>query len=168
MIGVLIVTSSYLIYDISQRDSDNKPKEPSPTTPVAATPVETQSKKSSITPNPRQTKSIPINAGISVSTNWGRNPFKRGKVELAMTPTPEDTSPGTEENPLIRAVQTTSEQPDLKVSVITLGNQGARALINGRVRKVGDVVEGMMIIDITGETVTLKGGGRTLILEVGS
>ena len=59
-------------------------------------------------------------------------------------------------------------KPDLTVSIITWSPSGARALINGRIFRKGDVVEGMMIVEISKNSVTLKGNGRTLTLEVGS
>lgn len=168
MIGALIATSAFLFYDMSQKSSPGKPDKTARTTQVKSTPVQTTAKRQSVSSKPRQSGSIPVNAGIFVSNSWGRNPFKRGQVEVATTPVAEITIPETREQPVITTVQSSYDSPDIKVSAITMGNQGARALINGRIRKVGDVVDGMMIIDITGETVTLKGGGRTLILEVGS
>ncbi len=171
MIGVLIVTSSYLFYDMSQGSSSKKPVKTEPATQVESPPVQTIAKRPGGLSRPRQSRTIPVNAGISISASWGRNPFKRGEVEIATSPVTlvkEIFTPESREQPAITSVPAFSESPDLSVSAITMGDQGARALINGRVRKVGDVVEGMMIINITGETVTLKGGGRTLILEVGS
>lgn len=159
--AILIASLSFLIYDTYQRSSAaNKPTvtatgAPSPTTQTGSLKPETK-------PEAPPSRTATMAGMMPTEMGWGRNPFFSATTEEVIT-----SIEVSGEGPKITEVRSFNVS-ELNVSAITWTPGGARALINGKVLGIGDIVESMMIIEIDEQSVTLRGGGRTLTLEVGS
>lgn len=77
---------------------------------------------------------------------WGSDPFYRTR----MTPTAPPTN----------------DAVTLHLLGILYREVGAQALINGRIAKEGDIVDGYRVTAITRDFVTVQGAGRTIELRV--
>lgn len=159
--GILVASLLFLIYDTVQRSSQNKQPgtAQAPVTQTVATPPAPRQARAPAPSSPRRLAST-----TNPLEGWGRNPFlppaSEDEVEPAVGTMAE--KPGTAQPEKTFAI------PELRVSAITWTSGQARALINGRILGVGDVIEGMLIMEIEEAAVTLRGGGRTLTLEVGT
>lgn len=162
--GILAVSLLFLVYDTYQRSSAKKNSE-TPQSQVSETVVAPPERREVPTQRNLSPSSTRVLAGlVNPTEGWGRNPFvipvseeKVGLVAEAIIEKPSSVLP-----------EKTFTIPELRVSAITWTTGQARALINGKILGVGDVIEGMLIMDIDEAAVTLRGGGRTLTLEVGT
>ena len=162
--GILVVSLLFLIYDTYQRSSAKTNSE-SPQSQVSQ-PVATPPGRPEVGTQRNLIPSSPtvLASAVNPIEGWGRNPFLRLVTEEKINPVAETMI----ERPSISPPGRTFTIPELKVSALTWTSGEARALINGRIFEVGDVIEGMLIMEIDEASVTLRGGGRTLTLEVGT
>jgi len=85
----------------------------------------------------------------------------------------ENTQPAVSEpiewgsDPFVRDWVLTSEVANLNLRAITIGNNGASALINDQIVQVGDEIGRKKVIQIEFDRVTLEQGGRTFTLTLG-
>ncbi len=93
-----------------------------------------------------------------------RKASEETKVVRIEEPKPPEPSPPPEPEP-IKIVPIIKEEP-LSVTGILLGEKRAAAIINGRILRVGDTVEGKTIIAIEKDRVILKKGSEKHILKI--
>ncbi len=77
---------------------------------------------------------------------WGNDPFYRTRLTPTTTPANDAVA--------------------LRLLGILYREVGAQALINGRIIKEGDIVDGYRVTAITRDFVTMQGAGRTIELRV--
>lgn len=82
---------------------------------------------------------------------------------LAAVPEPEVWG----SDPFVRDWMLTNEMANLYLKAITIGGDGAYALINDQILEEGDVINGKQIVSIQPDNVMLEQGGRTFTLLLG-
>lgn len=94
-----------------------------------------------------------------------------GKAEAAGTETPAVAAiPDPEvwgSDPFVRDWMLTNELANLYLKAITIGGEGAYALINDQILEEGDIINGKQIVSIQPDNVMLEQGGRTFTLLLG-
>lgn len=70
-------------------------------------------------------------------------------------------------DPFVRDWMLTNELANLYLKAITLGGDGAYALINDQILEEGDIINGKRIVSIQPDNVMLEQGGRTFTLLLG-
>ncbi|MEE9166610.1 MAG: hypothetical protein V3U24_03990 [Candidatus Neomarinimicrobiota bacterium] len=162
--GVLALSVLFLIYDTFQRSSA-KPKSATPQSQVSMPEVAPpESPESGTRRNVIPSSARVFAGGMNPLEGWGRNPFLKPVAADMTKPVAEAIT----EKLAALPPEMTFTVPELTVSAITWASGQAKALINGRILGVGDVIEGMLIMDIEEASVTFRGGGKTLTLEVGT
>lgn len=82
---------------------------------------------------------------------------------LAAVPEPEIWG----SDPFVRDWMLTNELANLYLKAITIGGDGAYALINDQILEEGDIINGKRIVSIQPDNVMLEQGGRTFTLLLG-
>ncbi|MFO7650584.1 MAG: hypothetical protein R6X13_04495 [bacterium] len=70
-------------------------------------------------------------------------------------------------DPFVRDWMLTNELANLYLKAITIGGDGAYALINDQILEEGDIINGKRIVSIQPDNVMLEQGGRTFTLLLG-
>lgn len=70
-------------------------------------------------------------------------------------------------DPFVRDWMLTNELANLYLKAITIGGDGAYALINDQILEEGDIISGKQIVSIQPDNVMLEQGGRTFTLLLG-
>jgi hypothetical protein len=87
-------------------------------------------------------------------SQWGTDPFYHRK---GRSPVPANTS---------TVPSTKVERAALRLLGIMYREQGAKALIDGRIVAVGDTISGHLITEIAPDRVTVAQNNRTTVLKV--
>ncbi len=82
---------------------------------------------------------------------------------VAIAPEPEFWG----SDPFVRDWMLTNELANLYLKAITIGGDGAYALINDQILEEGDIISGKQIVSIQPDNVMLEQGGRTFTLLLG-
>lgn len=143
LVGLTLLASAYLLYNLTMSGKPSRPRHKATNSPEVARALEKVSAAKPAAPSGRRLAPPP-----PPDTPWGRDPFAIGENRLPHSPKP--------------AVQFSG----FKVSGVVWGPQGYRALINDRVVRPGDQVDGARIVRITAEGVELEKDGETRFLPL--
>jgi hypothetical protein len=105
----------------------------------------------------------PAAAPADTATGKTETPAAASPPAFAAIPEPEVWGG----DPFVRDWMLTNELANLSLKAITLGGDGAYALINDQILEEGDIISGKRIVSIHPDNVMLEQGGRTFTLLLG-
>lgn len=147
LVGLTLLASAYLLYDFTMSGKPSRPRHKATNSPEVARALEAVAAAKPAAA-PAATSGRRLAPPPLPDTPWGRDPFVIGENRLPHRP------------------KTAVEFSGFKVSGVVWGPQGYRALVNDRVVRAGDQVDGARVVQITSEGVELEKDGETRLFPL--